>query len=103
MTLQSVLSRLSHNVDDREVLLFVCFWGFAAKTLSTVKLSAPGKGKFVYPRSFGDVGIQRTSAEGLVYDLCPFVHPSPLPFFLLRKKHNILNYLSTMLCKADTV
>lgn len=79
-------------------------WGFAAKTLSTVKLSAPGKGKFVYPRSFGDVGIQRTSAEGLVYDLCPFVHPPPLPFFLLlRKKHNILNYLSTMFCKADTV
>lgn len=81
MTLQSVLSRLRHNVDGREVLLFVCFWGFAAKTLSTVKLSAPGKGKFVYPRSFGDVGIQRTSAEGLVYDLCPFVHPSPRSFF----------------------
>lgn len=86
MTLQSVLSRLSHNVDDREVLLFVCFWGFAAKTLSTVKLSAPGKGKFVYPRSFGDVGIQRTSAEGLVYDLCPFVHPSPRSFFPPSKK-----------------
>lgn len=52
--------------------------GFTAEPLTTVQPSAPGKVKFVYPRSSGDVVIHWTGAEGLAYDLCPFGLFSPL-------------------------
>lgn len=33
--------------------------------------SAPGKMKLVYPRSSGDVVVQRACVDVLAYDLCP--------------------------------
>lgn len=76
MTLQRDSSGLRQNLSERRMIgNFSCLCalrGFTAETLSTVQPSAPGKVKFVYPRSSGDVVIHWTGVEGLVYDLCPF-------------------------------
>lgn len=74
MTLQRDSSGLRQNLSKmwtiRNFVVCVLCQNLQLKDCQRLNPSAPGKMKFVYPRSSGDVVVQWTGVDGLAYDLC---------------------------------